>query len=179
MHLENSSVYELLKAKYFRSCGLLDAELGPKPSCTWRSLYSARWAVEGGSRWLVGDGWSLNIWSSKWLPRPCAFKVLTPLKPEPSIFRFSDLIKFDMGEWNINLLTSLFLPVDSEIIIRIPLCSSWPRDILTWHHSASGELTVRSAYHCICQTRSQSKPSTSGSTLKSFWALICQLDIPP
>ena len=65
MHLEHSLVFKVLKTKYSPSCGILDADVGTIPGSAWRSLCQPRWVVEKGSRWLVGDEWSLNIWNSK------------------------------------------------------------------------------------------------------------------
>ncbi|KAJ8437736.1 hypothetical protein Cgig2_009451 [Carnegiea gigantea] len=97
--------------------------LGSGPSFMWRSLHHAEWVVEQGSRWLVGDDWSLNI-HSKWIPRPMSFKVLTPMKADATLLWVSNLIDYQQGEWNDALVKSLFLPIDAEAILNIPLCST-------------------------------------------------------
>jgi len=43
----------------------------------------------------------------------------------------------------------LFMPINVEIVENIPLYSSWPNDRLTWHHTCTGHLMVRSAYHLL------------------------------
>ena len=50
LHVEHSLVFRILKAKYFPNYGLLDVNLGTKPSFTWRSLFQVRRVVEKGSR---------------------------------------------------------------------------------------------------------------------------------
>ncbi|KAJ8432332.1 hypothetical protein Cgig2_032339 [Carnegiea gigantea] len=47
--------------------------------------------------WLVGDGYMLNIWDSKWLPKPNSFKVITPKKAEVSLLRVANLIDRELG----------------------------------------------------------------------------------
>ena len=44
------------------SCDILDAPLDSNLCYTWKSILGARPLVELGSRWLIGDGNSLNIW---------------------------------------------------------------------------------------------------------------------
>lgn len=34
--------------------------------------------ITKGSRWLIGDGKSVDVWGDRWLPRPKNFKVITP-----------------------------------------------------------------------------------------------------
>jgi len=168
LHANQSLVSRLLKAKYYPNCGILDAKLGPKPSFTWRSLYQAWWGVEKGSRWIVGDGWSLNTWESKWVPRPDSFKVLSPVKPEVHFLRVADLINKNNGEWLSSVVTSLFLLVDAEVIMNIPLCSSWHWDSLTWHYSSLGELTIKSAYRHIINFKEQATPGSSTALTNGF-----------
>ena len=138
-HFEHSLALKTLKAKYFPSKGILDAKLGNRPSYTWRSLHQPLRVVEKGSLWLVGDGWSLNIWDSKWIPRLDSFKVINPIKPKARLLRIRDLIDQESGDWNIPMINSIFLPINAEAISYVPLCSSRPRDRLAWHFSSSSE----------------------------------------
>ncbi|KAJ8430220.1 hypothetical protein Cgig2_009398 [Carnegiea gigantea] len=49
----------------------------------------------------------------------------------------SDLIDFANGCWNEPLINSIFLPCDTELILKIPLCETWPLDKLIWHYNSS------------------------------------------
>jgi len=143
---ENTLVASLLKAWYFPNCSIFEAELGSHPSFTWRSILSAGTLVEKGSRWLVGDGDTLDIWHSRWLPRSVTFAPYTPKPLDGSISKVSDLIDYEQGGWKEGLIRELFLQGDAETILDIPLCSSWPRDKLIWHYTSNGRFTVQSAY---------------------------------
>jgi len=88
----SSFVFRLLKARYFPDHGILDADLGYRPSFTWCSLWAARWVVIEGSRWRIGDGWALNIWEAKWIQQPTSFKVVTPYTPQFGLLHVSDFI---------------------------------------------------------------------------------------
>jgi len=92
---ENTLVASLLKARYFPNFNIFKAELGSHPSFTWRSILSARTLVVKGSRWLVGDGATLDIWHSRWLPRPITFAPYTPKPSGGSISKVSDLIDYE------------------------------------------------------------------------------------
>lgn len=156
-----SLVYRLLKARYFPTTGILDASIGRYASYTWRSLWEARWIVEKGSRWIVGDGYSLNIWESKWLPRLCSFRVITPFNPQTALIRVGDLIDRDLGEWRVDMVDSIFLPIDVDVIKSIPLSTDWPPDRLTWHYSVTGSFTVKSAYYLIQEVKNGNTPASS------------------
>jgi len=45
----------------------------------------------------VGDGLSLNIWNSKWLPRSNSFNIVTPFNPQYSLLKVSDFTNRDRG----------------------------------------------------------------------------------
>jgi len=77
-------VFQVLKARYFPYCAIVEVEVEHRTNSTWRSIISAKWVIEKGSHWLVGDVSSLNIREAKWLPGPHSFRVITPMKQEVS-----------------------------------------------------------------------------------------------
>ncbi|KAJ8423722.1 hypothetical protein Cgig2_010287 [Carnegiea gigantea] len=44
-----------------------------------------------------------------------------------------NLIDYTAACWRESLVRQIFLDCNSELILKIPLCSSWPPDKLTWH----------------------------------------------
>lgn len=64
---EESLVAHVLKSKYYPNEDILAARFGAKPSFTWRSLHGVKDVTAKGSRWIVEDGNSLNIWTARWL----------------------------------------------------------------------------------------------------------------
>ncbi|KAJ8433135.1 LOW QUALITY PROTEIN: hypothetical protein Cgig2_004873 [Carnegiea gigantea] len=109
------------------------AQTGPVALSTPATLRDASIRLSRSSRkgHVVGDGWSLSVWDSKWVPRPCSFKVITPPNPLTRLFWFGDLIDRDQGVWNQHMIKSISYQVDADIILSIPLCTSWFRDKLT------------------------------------------------
>ncbi|OMP01909.1 reverse transcriptase [Corchorus capsularis] len=67
IHNENSLCSRLLKAKYFRDRTFMSATLGANPSFLWRSLLAGRDVIKLGSRWRVGNGSSIEVWTDNWL----------------------------------------------------------------------------------------------------------------
>lgn len=179
MEKEDSLVARLLKAKYYPGCGLFDAELGSKPSFTWRSLHGARWVVDKGTRWLVGNGESINVWTSPWIPRPRGFRVVTTSGSDNASLKVSHVINNLSREWNKELLYETFLPIDVELILSIPLSEEPHNDRRIWHYTTSGEFTVKSAYHLIrdiCKDEGGGGMSDSGDKL---WGKLWSLQVPP
>ena len=93
--------------------------------------------------------------------------------------RVADLIDKDAGCWREEMVRQTFLPLDAELVLRIPLCTSWPEDKLIWHFTSNGVFLVRSAYHLIRSIRRSDTPSSSGDLGKSIWKVIWALDVPP
>ena len=134
--------------------------------------------MEKGSRWLVGKGTTLDIWGSRWLPRPVTFAPYTPKPPTGSPSKVCDLIDYARGEWKEAVIRQNFLSGDADTILSIPLCSSWPDDKLIWHYTNHGRFTVKSAYQLQLSQRSAGGGSTSNPQTE-IWKLIWQLNIPP
>jgi len=80
-------VASLLKAKYYPSLSILQADLGAGPSYTWQSIWGAKRVILEGMRWLIGNGESVNVWTDRWLPSHLAN------------LKVCDLIDFEEGVW--------------------------------------------------------------------------------
>ena len=124
----------------------MKAELGTKPSFTWRSLWGARKIIQKGSRWLIGNGENVKVWNDRWMPRPYSFKPITAGHIVHPNMLVAELIDKENKVWKEQLVRSIFLPCDADIICSLSLCHSWPHDKLLWHFSSNGEFSVKSAY---------------------------------
>lgn len=71
----------ILKAKYYKSSTLLDAQPRHGMSYMWRSVLRGLDLMKKGMVWRVGDGRGLKIWSDPWLPRSHTRKPITPGVP--------------------------------------------------------------------------------------------------
>lgn len=110
---------QVLKAKYFPNSSLFSADLGDKPSATWRSnIYPARSFLIGGLCRRIGDGRSTSIWGDAWLLSEGLGRIIT-CRPISTTFsdRVSDLINQENGGWNLDLIDQFFWTVDKERIL--------------------------------------------------------------
>lgn len=57
----------ILKAMYFPLTSFVLADLGERPSLTWRSILEARPFLELGLRRRIGNGMHTHIWGDAWL----------------------------------------------------------------------------------------------------------------
>ena len=168
IQVQDSLVSRILKSRYYPNSEVTSAELGVNPSYTWRSLHGVLWVIEKGSRWIVGDGESLKAWKSRWLPRPHSFLSIPWHHDINMELGVADLIDKDGGCWREHMVRRLFLPIDAEQILRVPLCMSWPADKLIWHYTTSMNFSVKSAYHLLRSLKSKDKPSSSIDTWHQF-----------
>ena len=119
-----------------------------------------------GSHWLVGNGASLDIWNSRWLPRPLTFALYSPKPSCGSVSKVSDLIDFEHVRWRESLIWELFLEGDVDTILGILVCGSWPRDKLIWHNTSNCYFTVKSTYHLRLSQQLSSEESSSNPRTK-------------
>lgn len=70
--------------------------------------------------------------------------------------------------WNESLIRSLFMPIDVEVILRIPIPNVPRSDQLVWHYDKRGLYTVKSSYHVALRLNYLESLSCSYSTL-GWW----------
>ncbi|KAL0298520.1 UNVERIFIED_CONTAM: putative mitochondrial protein [Sesamum radiatum] len=144
-----SLVCRVLKAKYFPHTHLFDAQLGARPSFTWRSIMAALHLFRSGCRWCIGTGHSVNIWTDPWLLRTPSFQVITPRPAHVHILWVHDLISEDLHDWNMELIRAIFWPEDRDLILQTPLSFVGSVDLLVWHYSKNvSEDPIHTFFHC-------------------------------
>ena len=142
----DSLVYRVIKAKYFPTDDFVHALIGHNPSYTWRSLISAQSLVIKGMHWRVGNGASIKIWQDKWLPGVSSHRVLSPRMFLSADMNVVDLIDSGTAKWKNEVIDSLFIPYEAELIKSIPLSATLPVDKIVWVETTNGNFTIRSAY---------------------------------
>jgi hypothetical protein len=65
----------------------------------------------------------------------------------------SELINGTTMTWDHDLVQSVFLPMDTELIANIPLSMRRQADFWAWHYECNGVFFVRSAYHMLVNTK--------------------------
>ncbi|XP_057803521.1 uncharacterized protein LOC131018835 [Salvia miltiorrhiza] len=100
-------VCKVLKAKYFPRGDFLTAKVGHNPSYAWRSICSAQDIVRRGVRWRIEDGSRVRVFEDPWLRKDDSFFVASPCPPDCAGIKVKELINFDSGTWNRELLHEL------------------------------------------------------------------------
>lgn len=167
----------IMKARYFPRSSFLLADLGERPSQTRRSILGARPYLEMGLRRRIGNGLTSAIWGDAWLVSEGSGKIITSRHPNsvfPDMVR--DLINWDRGEWNLEVIRDHMWTCDMDRILKVPL------DRYYWFYSEHGKFTVRSCYYQIlvrASERDNSPSGTSHALSQKEWQWVWGLHLPP
>ena len=66
MQCQDSLIFKVYKAKYFQHTSFLEASVSNHFSFAWRSITRGSDLIIQGSRWRVGNGSLINIWTDRW-----------------------------------------------------------------------------------------------------------------
>ncbi|KAL5579373.1 hypothetical protein UlMin_011815 [Ulmus minor] len=173
----NSLLYRVFKAKYFHSSTIWHASANSKASYVWKSILWGRNQVAKGIRWRVGDGSSISVYKSRWIPTPHSFMVNSPrtLLADSLVSELLD----NAGRWNTQLIRDSFLDFEAEKILQIPRSSLSLADSYCWHFDNKGLYSVSSAYKLALHTDSVLEPTSSSSQVSNLWNFLWQASIPP
>ena len=177
----SSLAARILKAKYFPFGDILNASLGSSPSYAWRSIFQSIEVIKSGTRWRVGNGRLIHIWEDKWLPTPSTFKIISPRRDFGDYPMVSSLIDRDTKWWKADVVKTLFLPFEADMILKIPLSQRLPEDSLIWIGNKRGVFTVKSAYHIAAKIQSDKDlgESSSGDSRSIIWKKLWKMKLPP
>lgn len=141
IHHHHSLMYRVYKARYFRACFFLEANLGSNPSYIWRSFLQARDIILEGSVWKVGDGAMVEIENHRWLPRPACFQ-----RDGPRPRMVGELVDEVTRQWDREKIAYWFEPHTCSDILRITLNNMHAKYALTLKENKSKSFTVKTAY---------------------------------
>ncbi|CAL1413360.1 unnamed protein product [Linum trigynum] len=175
----DSTLASLYRARYHPHTSFLEATPGPRPSWAWQGMLAGRDLLIRGLRWRIGDGTTVQVLADKWLPsNPPSIPLLQPhINFCPVLV--SELICPFSRSWNVDLLTSLFLPESVSLILSIPLLLQASPDKLIWHHSPTGEYTVKTGYHVLTDELLSVHPPAPLPYDCRFWKVLWSLPLPP
>ncbi|WZZ77247.1 hypothetical protein YC2023_097819 [Brassica napus] len=109
---------QVLKGKYFSECSFMESTPKQAASHGWTGIMAGKEVLEKGLGYLVGDGASINVWSSPWLSTS---KPLTPIGPPTRTnqhLKVQNLLLPDSNEWNLSLVR-FHLPHYEEVIRQL------------------------------------------------------------
>ncbi|CAN1245627.1 Uncharacterized mitochondrial protein AtMg00310 [Linum grandiflorum] len=126
----HSLAARILKAKYHKHTSILEASTGYRPSFIWRSLMSVQEFLWSGLRWRVGNGESINIWGTKWIPTISGDFVNSAPMELTNDARVRELINPKTDQWESEIVERCFPADIAEAIMQIPLRDSSEPDII-------------------------------------------------
>ena len=103
------------------------------------------------------------------MPHPISFQVIVPKSTSRPHLRVVEFIDEVAVSWHEELVRELFLLVDVDVILNIPLCPSWPQAKLMWHYTNDRTFTVRSTYHLLIQEVVHSNDECSPKSSRDIW----------
>lgn len=172
----------ILEARYFPNSSFFVADLGDRPSQTWRSNLLARPHLEAGLRKWIGNGEDTHLWGEAWLISEGSGKLITTrLIHSPFPDRVRDLIDWEVGAWDLAKLSQYLWPCDVEPVLQVPIGTLESTDNLYWFFSKHGKYTVRSCYYQILQWTQLGTHSQSGQALNlspKEWRWLWGLQLP-
>jgi hypothetical protein len=162
----------VLKAVYFPETDfLLSAELGASPSRIWRAVIDVREVLNQGIIRRIGTGDETDIWHTNWIPRDGILRSVSCMSNAPPT-KVCDLIDPVQLTWDLEQLKQHFLPMDWEVIEKIPLPLNRQPDFWAWHYEKSGVFSVRSAYRMLVHTRERRTAWIEHKAGSSAWKQI-------
>lgn len=142
-------VSKALKARYYPKIDILKATLGRRPSYLWRSIYSCGLIIKICTCWIIDNENNANIWEDIWLPNLCRFKLLTHKPSVPKANGVRDLIDKEKVYWESNNINNMFIPLDRDNILNIPLHKLDEDDTLSWTDNKDANYNVKSGYYSL------------------------------
>ena len=81
--------------------------------------------------WRIGTGEETRIWDQSWLPRSDLMRPIACLAADRPA-RVAELIDPTSAKWKEDKVRATFLPVDANVILKIPLCTRRVDDFWAW-----------------------------------------------
>ena len=96
--------------------------------------------------WQVGDGSQIGILSIGLVPSSTNARMITP-RNNIILSKVKDLISPITGTWDKELICEIFLAIDANRILSMPLSHMVFEDFVARGHTKNSMFSVSSAYH--------------------------------
>nr|XP_023919081.1 uncharacterized protein LOC112030645 [Quercus suber] len=157
------------ETRFFPNCSIMEAKESSTGSYAWRSILHGRNVLLRGCRWRVGNGRSVHIWQSKWLPRKHLTKVLSPIIDSMVDARVEILIDDETHGWNHSIIDGIFIPEEAELIKSMPLPQHGVDDRLFWPFTQTGAYTSKSGYRYLKSEEEDSRSAVRSEEDRELW----------
>ena len=178
--LQNSDslFYKFFNARFFPNYSIMEAKYSSTGSYAWQSILHRRDVLLRGCRWRVGNGRSVNIWQSTWLPRKHPTKVTSLTIDSMADVRVEILIDKATHHWNHSVIDGIFIPEEAELIKSIPLPQQGVHDRLFWPFTQTGTYTIKSGYRFFKSEEEATENPARLTEERDLWRGIWSLQVP-
>ena len=109
------------------------------------------------------------------------YKIISPPCSFDDFPMVSTFIDEERRRWKANVIRSLFLPFEVDIILNIPLSYNLPEDKLIWVGNSRSEFTMKRAYYIALKMVESAEDGECliGDARTPLWKKMWHLKIPP
>lgn len=176
--ISNSLLANYFKRVYFPFTTLFDAQLGMNSSPLQKGIIWVRSLIKAESGYRIDNRCNVKIWEDNWIHGKTHFSPVVKTVQGEHFSYVLELILSDM-QWKKDLIHQVFMPIDIEKILAIPLSHTACVDKLVWFASLDGKFSVKKAYWFTCELQKLSEPLSSNSNaLRKLWKLIWTTIVP-
>lgn len=117
----------------------------------------------------------MNVWHDSLLRDDDNLKLTTPVIDDLQTMKVQELMILGCREWDVELISDMFLEKNIKVILSIPLREDLSPDVWVWNHSKNCIYSIKSGYWVAVQLSSIAcNPGNSDS-----WRKLWKLQIPP
>lgn len=131
-------------------------------------FFGGKELIKMGVRRRIVDGSTTRVFLDQWLPCPHSFRPITIPSDETKDFTVADLMTSGRREWDKEKVEQVLWPVDSSLVLSIPLGNAQGNDGWFWHFDSKGLYKVRSGYRVVMESR-RMVSSTVQNPDVAFW----------
>src|SRR4051812_48477370 len=124
-----------------------------------------------------------RIWEDNWLPRGEMMKPYGCISQNPPLL-VSELIDNTSACWDREKVQSVFMPMDTHVILSIPLCTRNIPDFWSRQYEKNGLFSIRSAYRMLVATKTRREAwlenysGSSAPTEERSWKSLWKTRVP-
>jgi hypothetical protein len=123
------------------------------------------------------------MWNDNWIPSNVSMKLLVKLNSGRAAV-VADLMKENGREWDSEILRENLIPMDMEVVLKIPLSRYNMEDVNAWAYERSGVYSLRSTYKLLKDIQMADADHVEGNSLISggpglWWKHLWKMKVPP
>jgi hypothetical protein len=132
--------------------------------------------------WNIGNGHNINIWEDRWLHPQGLNPTWTPKPAATNLQLLKDIINTTTHDWDRQLVTQTFIPVEAEKILQIPILTPMEEDQICWQGTTDGNYMVKSGYNAQIDWNyyNSNHGQTSNNNKEAhMWKKLWNTKVPP